>query len=181
MRKKPDKDKARDYKERFYKKQRELGLCLECMNPTSAGHSRCDMHLSRRQEKLNDARQRATSKGICTECFIKPSMLDNKRCANCYIKRISQRHFGTTTCWEQLKKKLEVQQGKCALSGFPLTLGLNAELDHIKPTSKQGCRDISNTQWVLKAVNRMKDHMLEDDFYELIRGLYKHMTKNRRT
>jgi 5-methylcytosine-specific restriction endonuclease McrA len=77
--------------------------------------------------------------------------------------------------WEQLKDKFDQQKGRCALSGFPMTLGVNAELDHIIPVAKGGSRDISNTQWVLRVVNRMKRDLPESEFFTLIEALYKHM------
>jgi hypothetical protein len=68
------------------------------------------------------------------------------------------------------------QNATCALTGFPLTLGLNAEVDHIQPLNKGGERDISNTQWVLGVVNRMKEDMDEKKFFALVKALYLHMS-----
>ena len=53
-----------------------------------------------------------------------------------------------------------------------MTLGKNAELDHITPSSREGSDDPANTQWVLCVVNRMKDHMLESEFFGIVESLY---------
>lgn len=87
---------------------------------------------------------------------------------------LSVGHFKTAKCWPELKAKWEGQNGKCALSGFPLTLGVDAELDHIIPKAKKGCKEISNVQWVLHVVNRMKRDMYEADFLEIVSAIYTH-------
>ena len=64
------------------------------------------------------------------------------------------------------------QDEKCALSGCCLTLGVNAELDHINPSSRGGESELDNVQWVLCVVNRMKYHMTETEFFTLVERLY---------
>jgi len=51
-------------------------------------------------------------------------------------------------------------------------MGVDAELDHIIPSSRGGSDEPSNTQWVLCVVNRMKDHMLQPEFFGLVEKLY---------
>jgi hypothetical protein len=119
-------------------------------------------------------------RGICVDCFSQAALLNNRVCETCYFRNIARRHLGTGKVWKQLKDKFEEQKGRCALSGFPITLGVNAELDHIMPVAKGGERDIENTQWVLRVVNRMKRDLPEDEFFTLIEGLYKHMKQRKR-
>ncbi len=111
----------------------------------------------------------------------KPSYtVSNQLCADCYFRKVSYAHFGTKNHWRQLKDLFESQNGRCALSGVSLTLGVDVELDHIKPSSREGTDSLDNVQWVLCVVNRMKDHMLESEFFGLVEKLY-HTMKERNT
>ena len=71
--------------------------------------------------------------------------------------------------------KFEEQGGKCAISGIQMTMGKDAELDHIIPAFRGGQNALENIQWVLKVCNRMKDSMLEEEFFELIEKIYNSM------
>lgn len=62
-----------------------------------------------------------------------------------------------------LKKLLQMQGYKCALSGIRLT-PKNAELDHKIPLSRGGANDLANLQWLSKEVNRAKGTMDNDEF-----------------
>ena len=62
-----------------------------------------------------------------------------------------------------LKKLLQIQGYKCALSGVRLT-PKNAELDHKIPLSRGGANDLANLQWLSKEVNRAKGAMDNDEF-----------------
>ena len=169
-----DKEKQRNNKRRFYEKQRAQGLCLECNKRAVEGKVRCKAHILRRQEPRQQKKDVAHKSFLCAECFREARLKNNRLCETCYYKSISRKHFDTSLCWKELQEKFKSQAGRCALSGLPLALGVNAELDHIIPKARQGCKDAANTQWVLRAVNRMKNNMLERDFYTLIEALYKH-------
>lgn len=62
-----------------------------------------------------------------------------------------------------LKKLLEMQGYKCALTGARLE-PRNAELDHKVPLSRGGTNDLGNLQWVSRKVNRAKGAMDNDEF-----------------
>ena len=93
----------------------------------------------------------------------------------CYCRRVSYAHFATTTKWGELLAMWEAQGGKCALSGMTMTLGNDAELDHIIPLIRGGDNTLENTQWVLKSVNRMKGGLLESEMLALVESLYHHL------
>ncbi len=167
-----NKQKALENKRRFYVKQRELGLCLECTNKVKPNCSRCEACLTRRQARGVERKEWAIQNGMCSHCISIPTLLGHKMCEQCYYRDISHKHFKTGKYWAQLKSKFATQSGKCALSGCDLIIGVNAELDHINPSSRGGESELDNVQWVLCVVNRMKDHMTETEFFGLVEKLY---------
>lgn len=69
---------------------------------------------------------------------------------------------------KELRKLIEKQGYKCALTGVHLT-PRTAELDHITPIKKGGSNEIENLQWVSRQVNRAKGSMLQSEFIEMCR------------
>lgn len=69
---------------------------------------------------------------------------------------------------EFLKRLIEKQEYRCALSGVVLTPD-EAELDHVVPFEQGGKHVKSNVQWVHKDVNRMKAQMRQPEFLEWCR------------
>lgn len=57
---------------------------------------------------------------------------------------------------EKLLGKLTAQNNKCAISGQVITLGVNAEIDHIEPIALNPSKafDINNMRWVDSTVNK---------------------------
>jgi CRISPR/Cas system Type II protein with McrA/HNH and RuvC-like nuclease domain len=66
----------------------------------------------------------------------------------------------------ELMRLIKVQNYRCALSGFELTVD-NSELDHKLPVSMGGDNSINNLQWVSKEVNRAKGTMSNADFIDM--------------
>jgi CRISPR/Cas system Type II protein with McrA/HNH and RuvC-like nuclease domain len=75
--------------------------------------------------------------------------------------------------WRLLRDTFAAQDGRCPYSGDGLTLGLNAALDHILPTSRFPGRrfDPSNVEWVADWVNLMKQDATPDEFLDRIRRI----------
>ena len=71
-----------------------------------------------------------------------------------------------------LRKLLEVQGYKCALSGVRLE-PKNAELDHKVPLSRGGTNDLGNLQWLAKNVNRAKGTMDNEEFIAMCKQISK--------
>ena len=71
-----------------------------------------------------------------------------------------------------LKKLLEVQGYKCALSGVRLE-PKNAELDHKVPLSRGGTNDLANLQWLDRNVNRAKGTMDNEEFIAMCKQIAK--------
>jgi CRISPR/Cas system Type II protein with McrA/HNH and RuvC-like nuclease domain len=156
-------------KDRFIKEHREKGLCIECNNPVSKkSKCRCDKCLERIRTNLKAKRRHAKKMGLCTECFTEKSIDNNVLCEKCYYKAVSRFHFKTVKYWTDLKRLYEEQKGICPYSGVKLSIGLNAELDHIKAKSNGGDNTLENCQWVYAPVNKMKWNLSEEDFKDLI-------------
>lgn len=159
-------------KQRFQREHRAKGLCLDCHNIPQANKTRCDSCMEKRRINQQKRQAEAKAKGLCCHCRKQKALPSHRFCEGCYLKNLSVQHFGTSKCWVDLKRIWDKQKGLCALSGYPLTLGENAELDHVIPKAKKGCKDVTNVQWVLHVVNRMKRDMFEADFLKLIEDIY---------
>jgi hypothetical protein len=77
-----------------------------------------------------------------------------------------------------------LQNGKCALTGWPLTLKskardyrATASLDRI---DSDGPYTRDNIQWVHKDVNRLKNNFNETRFFELCRAVADHKDETKR-
>lgn len=57
---------------------------------------------------------------------------------------------------EQLIEKLALQDYKCAITGIPIELGKNAQLDHIVEICNKGTCELNNLQWVDSRANQTK-------------------------
>jgi hypothetical protein len=167
-----DKQKAIEAKRRFHAKQRELGLCLECTNQVKLNCSRCETCLIRRQRNSVERKALALECNLCTHCVIRSALGGNRLCEQCYYQSVSHKHFKTGKFWKELKTLFEKQDGKCALSGFQLSIGVDADLDHILPSFRGGSSGLDNVQWVLRVVNQMKTHSTEKEFFSLVESLY---------
>ncbi len=164
-----------EYNKKAFARKKQLGLCVQCVNIVVIGQSRCEKCLSQRRSYYNLKRKNAEQKNLCTNCFKSASLENSKFCEICYYKRTSLNHFKTIQCWKYLKEKFQNQNEKCALSGLIITLGLNAELDHITPRSQQGCDELENVQWILSKVNHIKAGLVEKDLFILIKSIYETM------
>jgi len=174
------KSKEREASARFRVKQRAKGLCLDCANPVSGSHTRCDTCLERKREKKRKDKVYAMKHGLCIRCFKEVVLPPSKVCEMCYLKDISIKHFGTSTLWTTLRDKFIEQNRKCALSGIDIALGVNADLDHVIPVSLDGRKDMSNVRWVLNAVNRLKYNLLDDELFTVIAAVYHTMKSIRK-
>jgi hypothetical protein len=149
----------------IYSERKQQGLCGYC------GKGECDCKV-RRNELNNRRRRLKTANGLCRTCSRprtkgvycqpcwewrrkykpKPETLEVK------AARSYRKNYGLE--WKPLKAKFDKQTGRCAISGVQITIGRNAELDHIIPKAKGGTNTIENLQWVHSTVNRIKGALL---------------------
>lgn len=67
---------------------------------------------------------------------------------------------------DELKRMVEKQEYRCALSGVKLTPD-TAQLDHIVPLSEGGTNLIDNLQWLDARVNKAKGTMSQSEFVQM--------------
>ncbi len=106
--------------------------------------------------------------GFCVNGDNRPAVA-GAVCEECWFRRKGwgasgrRRHSGRIP-WQQLRDLFYVQGGKCAYTGEPLVIGVNASLDHRVPISRGGTHTIENVQWVSMRINFMKTEMTHDEF-----------------
>tara|TARA_Y100000034_G_scaffold114980_1_gene151676 strand:+ start:223 stop:489 length:267 start_codon:yes stop_codon:yes gene_type:complete len=86
--------------------------------------------------------------------------------------------FGTATKWNDLKLLYEEQMGKCNYSGLPITLGIDACIDHVVPRASNGNDNIDNLHWTHKKVNQMKGNMSEKEFLDIVARINEFASSN---
>lgn len=69
-----------------------------------------------------------------------------------------------------IKKKLERNQYKCALTGWPLTVD-RFEIDHVVSLNDGGSNDAENLQCVHPLVNKAKGTMGNQQFIEMCKAV----------
>lgn len=107
-----------------------------------------------RKAKLH--KQKLSQNGLCVQCGKTEALVSLRLCLKDHIKNICNNTLGDSSRWEELLGLLEDQKYKCALSGLPIEIGVNASIDHIIPQSKNGTHELENLQWVHKNVNQIK-------------------------
>lgn len=174
-----------------YKEKPEVHICNKCLKEkpfnndyySIANHylfglayicKNCEKIRKSLQTKKDRPRANASSKawqksnqekGLCIKCSTKRIPTSNNFCEKHAFQDMSAKSLGTKTEWKFVKDLLVKQDYKCAYTGIPLVLGLNASIDHIKAKSKhpelQHSKD--NIIWVDFDINLMKrQHDLED-------------------
>ena len=166
----------------FYKnKTKEKGYELCCKKCSKQRLTQYKSKNKSEQEKKeynnyrNDWRKQQFQKGLCKVCN-EPHLPNQKTCYKHYLSEMARNHLGSTKYWEDLDELFKKQDGKCAISGIPLQIGVNASIDHIKPLSKhpETKNQLTNLQWVESNINRMKLDMEFEDFINLISIILKH-------
>ena len=154
---------------------KSAGLCAACgKRPAADGKTRCrpcrdkfnDMSLRRRRDRMAD--------GLCTICGRVPHTANSSVCEGCYFKQVSMWRVKSQRIAGDIKAIWERQGGRCAYTGRKLTLGVDAELDHIVPESAGGSNEADNAQWTHMLANSMKFSQSEEAFLAMVSEIYHH-------
>ena len=151
------------------------GLCIQCMG-SSASRVCPSCREKNTQARRGKVLERERS-GICVKCGKEPCVKSNRRCATCCLKHSAWTYFKSTNRWADFQSLFNSQHGVCPYSGRSLTIGFDAEIDHIIPRSAGGTDELSNLQWVHSDVNKMKAHQLPEQFLSLVAEIYLHQGK----
>lgn len=151
------------------------GLCLLCgKTPSVPSRVFCRPCLDIRRDAAREKRKRFADAGLCNRCGRLPFLSHSPKCEDCFFKELSNQHFGTVSEFNILKQQFHANGGRCVYSNLPLTLGLDAELDHKRPIAKGGSQGTENIQWVHRMVNQMKWSYTEQQFLSFVRLIYEH-------
>lgn len=142
----------------------------KCKNEAREGYrlckSCCEYRLDR--TRLKYAQRRAA--GLCIICAQRPSQ-NACYCKICTLKKIAADNLKNRKRAKEIGLLLVQQGHRCAYTGLPIILGVNASLDHIIPQSQGGTHELSNLQWIDDGVNRMRRTMPHDQFKTYLRRL----------
>lgn len=127
--------------------------------------------VSRNQKR----RIRSKKTGHCSDCLKSKRLKEMSYCYICYMKRAAHRHLGSAKRWKELDALLIQQLGRCAYTGRPIVLGVNASIEHVEPISRSPGRasDIANLRWVEKEVNLAKRSMTLKEFLDMCKYVLK--------
>lgn len=84
-----------------------------------------------------------------------------------YFKKAAHDATGKISDWMALAEIFEAQGARCAYTGAPLVLGVNASVDHIVPRTRGGGDELRNLHWTTLVVNRAKRELTEEEFFAL--------------
>lgn len=161
-----------DSSRRMIARKAAAGVCLDCPEQALPNHRRCAKHrrISTEASRKSFRKRGPKSPGLCYHCG-DPALdaVTHRRfpiCEVCYLKSRARYHLGSFERWKDLRQKLEEQDFRCPYTGEKIELGRNDSIDHKLPTSKYPdlWRDISNIEWVTRAVNTAKGNMTKEEF-----------------
>lgn len=166
-----------------YKRFRAEGRCGVCGEPPQGNLSRCRkcseaMNLTRerkRQSWIQLSKCHRCGSDDVIECHVIGWVSTSKksveqRCLKCYLQKSALQYLGTGTRWKELLALYNKQEGKCAYTKLPITIGKDAHIDHKIPhLGKERLTDISNLQYVHYKVNLMKTGLSEEEFVNFCR------------
>lgn len=149
-------------------------MCLACGRNPLVSTNLCDPCLAYRREKKRRETKERLAAGLCMKCGQTNKLPHNSKCEVCFFKELSNQHFSSVADHEALRKLFHKNGGRCAYSNQPLTLGLNATVDHITPVAKGGSLGIENIQFLHATVNQMKWSFTEEEFLYFVKAIHDH-------
>jgi 5-methylcytosine-specific restriction endonuclease McrA len=156
--------RAAGYKQQLYEK----GLCGWCRQPRDSKRGRLCVECQRKNNaRLRKKVRKRLEKGLCKACNLPRETGSNLYCRKHWFQKICIDRTGKVKHWQAIADKLDQQNQQCPYSGKPISLGENAQLDHIVPLELGGDNSPENLEWVDAEINRMKGKRTKKDFIEL--------------
>ena len=155
------------------------GLCGSCGKPrdkngTKAKCRPCADRFTAYATARVAAKQAA---GLCLYCTSPAVARD--LCRTHYMRVTAGNITGDRSNAAMLESIWAIQNGKCALTGWPLGIGNGASIDHIVPRS-QGGKDVrENLRWTYGAVNLARSTMTDEEFIGMCRAVVAHADRPR--
>lgn len=164
---------------------KQQGLCVEgCGRPgriaDGTQRSRCTLC---HEKKARHTRERMAAKATRNECqhcsaqAVQGITKCRMHVIDGVVRSLEYKHKSyiaetRTASVAVLQKLWEDQEGRCAITGQPLSFGQNVSLDHDIPLSRGGSSALENLQWVDQRVNNAKGTMTTEEFKAWIKQVY---------
>ena len=154
---------------------KEQGRCTRCGGERHSG-TYCLNCLQHSRSKSS----KRLLEGRCYNCGAKDPVTADAypKCLDCWCKGRAADTLQNRDSYTIIKDKLKQQDYRCAYTGQKLTLGVNASIDHIIPTSQGGTHEADNIQMICTIVNIMKHSTSHEEFLKLCEQIYKYSIYN---
>jgi hypothetical protein len=147
-----------------YKQSKAARLCSSCRTPVVKG-TKCDDCKSLKKDLKNDR----VARGLCEHSCGRSRLSNARKCEQHYFEQAAARHLDDKELWKDLQSLWIQQEGLCFYTGLPITLGVDADVDHVKPIAKGGANDITNLVWSSRKFNFLKRDLDLDELADLCR------------
>lgn len=138
------------------------GQCTQCRQPYEGQGLCCHECLDKARRRYRDRDPES-----CLSCHRVGGLITTLLCEPCWLKEVSKRFLGSKKHWSELKDLIIKQGNRCALSGVPIRMGLNASVDHIIPKSLGGGSVMLNFRWVHTRVNQLRGNLSDAELLDL--------------
>jgi hypothetical protein len=172
--------RRRKYNKKTKENFKKRGMCVDCGKPRDSALTRCSSCRTKKNKRDNSRYETRIAAGLCRYCGAMSLKNVKGFCEPCYMKYLAQIHLHSRRRWAELKEKLDTQGRRCAYSGLPLIVGVNASIDHRACVARHPDKkhEASNLHWVDARVNQMKLHFSEEEFLLLCSDVAR-FSKNR--
>lgn len=165
--------------------RRNQGLCLiqRCKEPKLSDSRFCEKHWRRHLVITTNRYNARTEVDLCRYKVCGKTRLPKSAFCEVHychskvgsLRRRTQGKFNIQKLGGQILAKFHKQKGRCYLTGVPIALSINAEIDHVKSHAKGGSSSSSNLRWTHHIPNRMKNHYSLKEFVEWCRLIADHL------
>ncbi len=163
------KAKQRERHRQKRQEREQAGLCTNCgMSPPVEGAKWCQACRDKGAVRHRSQSAHRLKHNLCYRCASPLGDTPSNYCESCVFKIIAVKNLGDASRADEIAELFDKQSRRCAYTGLPLTLGVDASVDHIIPRSKGGSDALQNLQWVHRQVNRWRSDMDDGDFRQFL-------------